>query len=195
MARMGAANPLQADQARLKEVIREVLKHSDPLFAVEIQKTIFYGEIYCTEKYAGRLTDARFYPSMYGAYSADIREALDDLEDEVPTKLGKRLGRNKPKFEAPERGAEDSELRRIIGEICSKTQTLDLDELTELSRANWLFRNAEHDEIMSFEKYHRKIKNSEIDPLLIPKSPFSAEEQSESNRPDCLLPLDPYPNQ
>lgn len=195
MARMGTANPLQADRGRLEEVIREVLKHSNPLFAVEIQKTIFYGEIYCTEKYAGRLTDARFYPSMYGAYSDDIREVLDDLESELPTKIGKRLGRNKPKFEAPEKGTENPELRRIIEEICSKTRTLDLDELTELSRENWLFRNTEHDEIMNFEKYHRKIKNGEIDPLLIPASSFTSEGQSENNRPDCLLPLDAYPNQ
>lgn len=142
--RNGEASP------RVMTVITEFLRHADSLFAVELQKCIFYGEFYCINVYGGTLTDAEYKPYMYGAYSQNIRNSIDRLEEEgkVETKAGMRKGKRDTRYVFSEPYCEQEWLGTVVSDIWRQASEYSLDDLTDFSKNNEAYWDAEDGETL-----------------------------------------------
>ena len=177
----------------LKEVIKEVLHRSDHgLFAVEVQKLIFCSDLYSTERYGARTTAVKYYPRMYGAYSEQIRSALDELKTEISTSTGKRKGKPTTKFHSDIEGDIHTlgEGRvRVLKQIHFATRELSEDQLTKISKNNWLVKNADYDEPLNFKEYYDALQQNNTEPLLWDEIPSESEYGTALTIPDGLIPL------
>ena len=161
---------LLEEKEELRNTIRTLLYCRDEaLFAVEIQKIVFFADIYATEKHCGRLTQTVFKPMMYGAYSDEIKKAIEDIEsdDALIRKSGMRKGQTKKKYlylDVP--GDMPHDKYEFIEKIAIETGELSLDELTTLSKENWLYRNPTGKGKISFNDYRDALESTETDPVI-----------------------------
>lgn len=183
IARQGK-NPKADD---LKKVTKELLYQCGDCFAVRVQKLIFYSDMYCTERYNKRLTQADFKPTMYGGYAEDIRDALDELEKEgIPTTTGTRKGRITTRYMWEEETDLEEGRKEVIADVCEVTESVDTESLTRLSKRNWLFENTEYDAVMDFAKYREALEEGEAEPVTVKQIGTTEEE----NVPQGLFDLE-----
>lgn len=152
-----------------KEVIKDLLSHCNGMFAVRIQKTLFCADLYSVERYAARVTTAKYIPQMYGAYSKDIRAALDQLENEIPTTTANRKGKPTTRYKYDSSISSETIGRgrkQVISRMFQATMTLSEEDLTEISKDNWLINDAEYDQPLDFQKYSEKIRRGDVEPKL-----------------------------
>lgn len=154
---------------RTSEVVREFLYQGDGLFPVKVQKLVFYADVYCTEKYGARLSTADFKPFMYGAYSEEIREALNKLKErpEIATKPGMRNGQVELKYYSSTASELSNKLQNIVSEVLERTADWNVDDLTKFSKKNWLFAETDYDEVIEFGVYREALENSETSPIIL----------------------------
>lgn len=148
------------DFQELKEVIMEFLSHYDYLHEYRLQKLVFYGELFCLQKYARRLTDASFIPHHYGCFSDDVRQALEELED-VERELEFRDGHETHKYLHYDPGGDlHPGKKELIKDIHEETKTLSNEQLAQVSKQSWLFRNTPKEEPMDFDFYRDQVIGS-----------------------------------
>ncbi|MFC4405423.1 type II toxin-antitoxin system antitoxin SocA domain-containing protein [Haloarchaeobius iranensis] len=148
---------------RVKLVIKEFLVQSqrDELFETRIQKLIFYGEVYCVVHYSRRMTKAEYRPYMYGAFSRDVRYALNVMDD--ITEKNRIVNNNRTtaySLDSKDNFVSDG-LQRIISAICDKVNRESTEELAQFSKDSWLFEETEYDQPMDFEEFDRAITQND----------------------------------
>lgn len=148
----------------LIDIVREVLSHNGDRFSVEVQKLCFYADLYAVERYGRRLTDIEYGAYMYGPYSEEIADALEEAESEdwLETIPGMRDGRPDTKYDAAG-GAEISDAcRKIIKQTVKRLKPLSHDELTKKSRNARAYQWTKGGDTIDFVTYHNKIDNPEF---------------------------------
>lgn len=148
------------DLGRIKAVVREFLSKYQYLYEKRIQKLVFYGEIYCLINFGSRLTNAEFKPYMYGSFSEDIREALEELDNEgVPTEEVLINGKWVTKYlgEEVDGGNLSAPLAAIVDAVHQQTRSQSTEELAQFSKQNWLFEETQYGESMDFDEFAERL--------------------------------------
>lgn len=151
----------------LEDAIRELLRHHRYLHEFRIQKLLYIADLVAKLKSDNeeRLTDADFKPYMYGSYSEDIRNTLNNLQSDLPNEpdyqygkvTTKFLGKDHPRF-PPDLDLFDSEtIDRedaidIIEAVSEATDGVPNEELGDWSKDTWLYQSTEYDSEMDFDR-------------------------------------------
>lgn len=142
----------------LEDLIKYILSEHRFLHEFRLQKLVYLVELTSQCHNEDTLTDAEFKPYMYGAYSEDISNKLDNIDSGIRKSVDKRHGEltNAYHWEGSEGpSVEDSDLiDRVIQAVRSKSN----DELASWSKETGLFENTPYGEPMKFSDYYDEEK-------------------------------------
>lgn len=145
----------QTAQNRLENVILEFLgkSHYDELYETRIQKLIFYSEVYCIVHYRRRLTEAEYKPYMFGAFSPDVRFALNHMEN-IQRKRMIRHGKRTEAYSTEESPDElERPIQDIIDQVHEHTKNKSTPDLAQFSKESYLFKETDYDTPMKFAEF------------------------------------------
>lgn len=160
---------LKLEDRNVLQPIEAVLSLSEEgRFSVEVQKILFYSDMYAVEKFGGRLTQADYKPMMYGAYSDHISEGLEKLASEredIITRTDLRDGNTDTSY--IHLGETSFGIEDFVQDVLTRISDMTIEELTEFSKMNYLYREADSGEILSFEEYEEALESGEVEPMII----------------------------
>lgn len=169
---------------RVKEVIREFVGQPEygELFETRIQKLIFYTEVYCILHYERRLTKAEYRPYMFGAFSPDVRHALNSLDD-IEKRRTIKNGNRTVAYSCGERSNQlDNDSKNIIRQTHLATRDKSTDELAQFSKDSYLFENTKYDTPMKFDEFAEALEqHPDIQKELKEQMPEKVEIYSKEN--------------
>lgn len=175
----------EEEKERIQSVIREFLAHASPdeLYETRIQKLIFFTEVYCVLRYRRRLTHAEYRPYMYGAFSRDVRDALESMDDIRKRKTvihGNRTTAysldDLDDYESPLNGG----IERIIETVWEAVKDESTEDLAQFSKKSWLFEKTEYDHPMQFIEFNEALReNPEIRSALKRQMPQKVKDVNE----------------
>lgn len=162
----------------LKSVFQEFLRRNHFLHEFRVQKLVYLADLVSKLKRGERLTDADFKPYMYGSYSEDLRNTINNSQDELPTGKDRHYGnvttvfyggktdkgRSARVFEQP--ALQDEEAQEIIEAVLEAVDGWRSEELGDWSKESWLYENTPYDEEMDFdrlEEVDEKVKEELVD--------------------------------
>jgi hypothetical protein len=180
------------DLHRVQKVIKAILKYSghDELYETRIQKILFLGEVYCVLWYRRRLTQVEYCPYMYGAFSRDLRTALNDIQGVSRQKTvvhGNRTVAYTAK-EEPEDMADS--VQEIVEHICNHSSSQSTEDLAQFSKDSWLFTNTDYNHPMKFAEFAEALdENPNIEENLKTQMPSCIDS---IDRNQTLLPIAGY---
>lgn len=169
---------------RLHSVIKHFLVCSerDELFETRIQKLIFYAEVYCILHYRRRLTSAEYRPYMYGAFSRDVRDAINSLDDITRRKTVIQSDRTTAYSLDRYEDSESIDIRAVIEKVCNHVDKESTEELAQFSKNSWLFENTEYNHPMEFPEFAEALDaNPEIEEELRSRMPPSEDLADSAN--------------
>lgn len=148
---------------RIQSVIKDFLVQSNrkELFETRIQKLIFYSEVYCVFHYHHRLTHAEYRPYMYGAFSLDVRMAIESLEGIKRRKTVIHGERTTGYSIENHTGFVNDGVREIIEQVCNSVENESTENLAQFSKDSWLFENTEYDHPMDFSELNEALNKHE----------------------------------
>jgi len=176
----------RTDRGELREVLLAFMDkyrgaHAAP-GKIRLHKFVFFGDLYSLHWHGGRLTDADFKAYDYGAFSEDIQDLLDELEESgeaQTTKSPSGRGKQYHNTRAPKLSREKQE---IVDEVWVELRDLGDKELGQLSKGTWLYENTPYDEKMDWEEYRQKVGTAtqwrEVVESMKDKTPVSDPEDS-----------------
>ncbi|RDZ49814.1 hypothetical protein C5C07_20065 [Haloferax sp. Atlit-4N] len=189
MAPLTQTNSTEEELERTQFIIKEFLvqSHHSELFETRIQKLIFYTEVYCILHYRRRLTNVEYRPYMYGAFSRDVRAALNSL-DEVTRRKTVIQGNRTTGYSLSDHSSSLSDgIQNIIEKVCEYVSEESTEELAQFSKSSWLFENTEYDHPMNFPEFATALDaHPEAEEALLRQMPSRAEIDDAE---DVLLPL------
>lgn len=165
----------RAEQSRglLPEVVIGFLEQNEFLHEYRMQKLIYIADLVSELKkgHEKRITNADFKPYMYGTYSEDVRDELQDLSDrgDINCQLERKNGNITKRYsEKDRRNKSDSDrmdsktasINKILEEVNKATFGQSNDDLGEWSKESWLYRNTEYGTEIDFDKVHRAEKEA-----------------------------------
>lgn len=147
------------DFNELKEVIKEFLSKYRYLYEMRIQKLVYFAELYSMDNYEKRLTNATWKPYMFGSFSEDVRNALEDLD--VDSEVVRRNGSRTRKYFGynVSAGSLSDGKKAIIQRVHEKTKNKGTEEMGKESKETWLYQEEEFDQPMDFGKYLQHIRS------------------------------------
>ena len=175
---------------RVKSVIKEFLvqsKHKE-LFETRIQKLVFYSEVYCVLYYRRRLTHAEYRPYMYGAFSRDVRIALNSLEGVDKNK--KIIHGDRTTGYSLEENSDslNNDAKDIIGKVCEHVKHESTEELAQFSKDSWLFEETDYNHPMIFPEFAEALdENPKIERSLKKQMASKVDDVDEE---ESLVPLE-----
>lgn len=173
---------------RIQSVIKEFLVHSDhsELFETRIQKLIFYTEVYCILHYRRRLTHAEYRPYMYGAFSRDVRTALNSLDGVKRRRTVVHGNRTTGYSLSDYTSSLNEDIQNIVEQVCDHVGEESTEDLAQFSKSSWLFENTEYDHPMDFPEFANALdEHHDVEEELLRQMPSRVEVDVE----DSLLPL------
>lgn len=149
----------EEEMKRIQLVIKDFLVQSNhrELFETRIQKLIFYSEVYCVFHYDRRLTHAEYRPYMYGAFSPDVRIAIESLEGVKRRKTVIHGERTTGYSIKNHTGSVNDDVREIIERVCDHVKNESTENLAQFSKDSWLFENTEYDHPMNFSELNKAL--------------------------------------
>jgi uncharacterized protein YwgA len=187
---MSTLKPGVGDEERdrdLELVIKQFLSYYDELYETRIQKLVFYTEVYAVCYYQKRVTAAEYRPYMYGAYSGDVADALEQM-DGIGRSRRVRYG-NRTVVYSYEGEVEDLDRtrREIVRCVHEHTRETSTEDLAQFSKDSWLFEKTEYDEPMQFDEFREALDDyPEVEEELKRQLPDTVDKVDESD----LKPLD-----
>jgi len=144
---------------RVQSVIKEFLVQTsrEELYETRIQKLIFYSEVYSVLYYKRRLTPAEYRPYMYGAFSRDVRAALDTMDDIDKRKTIVKGNRTTAYNLSVSDHLVDESSQSIISRVCNHVENESTEELAQFSKTSWLFENTDYDHPMKFQEFSEAL--------------------------------------
>ncbi|WP_380680595.1 type II toxin-antitoxin system antitoxin SocA domain-containing protein [Salinigranum sp. GCM10025319] len=134
---------------------------------------MFYAEVYTIDNYQQRLSDVSFKPYLYGSFSQQVRDELEELD--IQSQEVYIEGNKTKKY--MNSGLPDTNLqpdkKKIIRRVHEITKSKPTEELAQFSKDHWLFKEGKFGDEMDFEKYIRhsqELKETER-PLYDDESP------------------------
>jgi len=148
--------PQNSAKISLEELIKGFLRHNDFLHEFRLQKLIYLAELISLKENQERLSNANFKPYMYGAYSDDINDALEELEPELDTSSDLQHGKITTVYKGSKDEADlPKEIDKIIQRISETVNSNKIpnEELGSWSKETWLYENTPFGEPMDFSDY------------------------------------------
>lgn len=172
-------------------VIPAILQQRGPALGVEIQKLCFIADLYAVEAVQRRVTGADYTAEMHGPYSGQIERALTELSKEsgvVQTSPTLHRGRTRPQYVYQEQPglSIDGDRRRLIAHICEQTQEMGVENLKEVSKDNWLYRESDGGQKLDFGTYCTKVANGEASPRLAKSDVQKIEDELKIDKDNLL---------
>lgn len=114
--------------------------------ANRLHKLLFYAEAVYYEEHGERLTMVQWQPLMYGMYSHDADNALEQLgENEVESRIGIRDGGTATVYlSAPTELYPDDEIVDFLDDIHAETDSISTDDLMRWAKTHPLYENTEY---------------------------------------------------
>lgn len=148
------------DKRELKELIVELLSKDfyEALNKTRIHKILFVGEIWAAQKTGHRLTDANFMRYDFGPFSKEVAAALDELVDE-----GRAYGiesgySDNEQFTTDEtHGDLTPKKRYFLEKVHQATKNRSNQDLINMAKESWLWKNFEYKEEIDFATYIDEI--------------------------------------
>lgn len=141
----------------LDEVIRGFIETNEYLHEYRLQKLVYLAELLSLRDRGGnRLTNADFKPYMYGAYSDELSERLDELKHEFGTKADTHHGKVVTAYTSPD---SDTDLEGETLGLIKKVNEIVRDgrfsneDLAEWSKSTLLYQGTPFGEEMDFDDY------------------------------------------
>lgn len=167
-----------AADSQLKQAIKGFLNKYEFLHEYRLQKLIFMADLLSVEKREERITEADFMPFMYGSYSEDIGDALEELEEEgdIRAKADMHHGKVTTAYFGEDINEDEisSEIEDIVTEVHDVTKDKSNEELANWSKETWLYNNTPYAEKMDFEEYQRRIDSGILESDIETNFPVSA---------------------
>lgn len=121
-----------------------------------LQKFVFFADVYGVHWYGSRLTDADFKTYKYGAFSAEVADALDHLHEtgaieEIDNEY------DGTQYNALREPRLNEEKREIIDEVWPHVMDLSRETLEQFSKGSWLYENTAFDTEMDWEAYEQFV--------------------------------------
>ena len=166
---MSTEEPSQENLQRIEasDLIRGFLDKYKFLHEYRLQKLIFFADLFAAEKYGERLTDTDFMPFMYGSYSDDVSNVLQELEEnpDVSSKTDMHHGKTVTAYVGDSVDTSDlnDEVVEIIEQVHTVTNSKSNEELAQASKDSWLYEETEYAEEMNFREYAEKVRDGEIE--------------------------------
>jgi hypothetical protein len=154
----GGVTGLPSKECDLSDIIREVLSYNGGRFSVEVQKLCFFSDLYAVERYGRRLTDVEYDAYMYGPYSDDIADELENAEssDWMEMTPAMRDGHSDTRYDASD-GADLTEgCEHVIRAAVDELEPLSHDELTVKSRESPPYRRTPGGEPIDFVDHYQQ---------------------------------------
>lgn len=141
-------------QEDIKRIIRELLERYDFLHEFRIQKLVYLADLVSKIERGERLTEADFKPYMYGSYSEEIRDTLQELEEEVPNEPDYQYGNVTTKYTGSGGGetVSSDDIEEIIERVKKATSGWSSEELGDWSKESWLYENTDYGSDMNFDR-------------------------------------------
>lgn len=154
------------DKRELKELIVELLAKEfyEGLNKTRIHKILFVGEIWAAQQTGHRLTEANFIRYDYGPFSKEVAEALDELVAE-----GRAYGiesgySDHDQFTTDEEHGDLTPKKRyFVEKVHELTKKRSNQDLVNMAKESWLWKNFEYEEEIDFTTYIDEIA---MDPAL-----------------------------
>ncbi|MFC5365796.1 SocA family protein [Salinirubrum litoreum] len=141
----------------LDEVIRGFINTNEYLHEYRLQKLVYLAELLSLrDRDWIRLTTADFKPYMYGAYSDELSERLDELKHEFSTKADTHHGKVVTAYTSPDSDPNlDDDILKLIEEANQMVRNgrFSNEELAEWSKSTLLYEYFPFGEKMDFSKY------------------------------------------
>ncbi|ELZ35186.1 type II toxin-antitoxin system antitoxin SocA domain-containing protein [Halorubrum distributum] len=166
MSAQGTPSSEDLDETALEDLIRGFLSKYKFLHEYRLQKLIYFAELFATESKDSRLTEADFKPFMYGAYSEDVSEKLEEMESEpdVATKTDMHHGKTVTAYlgQDIDESDVDPDAMDIISQVHPSTQSESNEDLAQASKQSWLYQETPYSSEMDFDEYREKLDDGEI---------------------------------
>ncbi|NLV10698.1 DUF4065 domain-containing protein [Halomicrobium mukohataei] len=168
---MGAQESEISALADLDDVIRGFLSRNEFLHEFRLQKLIYLAELVAQKEHERRLTDADYKPFMFGAYSEDVSNQLEDIESEANTRAATHHGKVVTEFLDPDQEPEtSSEVEDILDKVQNHVQAKKISskDFGQWSKESWLYENTPFEREMSFERYQTEARDAldeDLDPF------------------------------
>lgn len=154
--------PEQGDSTeseRLRQLIMGLLNRHRFLHQYRLQKLVYLAELLYTERTNGdRLTDARYKPYRFGAYSEDVDDMLQEVSKSNPSisrRHKRKYGNDTYTYKANGMDVDiDEDIEDLINVVVNLTRRKSSDELAKWSKSTYLFNETDYDDEMSFDKYY-----------------------------------------
>lgn len=169
-------------------------KSPGSLSSIQIQKIMFYADCYCVEKFGRRFSKVDYLPMMYGAYSEEIKQAIERVvqEDEIKSTKTTRDGARRKvyKYNSSEMDTPE-DFNEFVDDIIEQTERMTTNELTDMSKQNYLYRKTDPKDRLSFKQYFESLKNTEASPVATDKiSDDGFPIKDDDQPPEWTYPLD-----
>jgi uncharacterized protein YwgA len=127
---------------------------------------VYLAELISLKNRESRLTNAKYEAYMHGAYSPDISDELEKLEESADTKADMHHGKRVTAFlgpdEDPSLSDETNEILDSIEKILRETR-ISNDDLGKWSKETWLYENTAFGKQMDFDNYLEQSEDLERD--------------------------------
>ncbi|WP_247729575.1 type II toxin-antitoxin system antitoxin SocA domain-containing protein [Halovivax limisalsi] len=145
----------EAEDISLEELIRVFLqKHPHGLYEFRLQKLVYLAELLSLAKRGERITNTEYVPYMYGCYSEELSNTLEDLEGSLPTMPEMKRGKIVTKYQSDgEEIKVDSEIEDIVESVVEATSGIGSEDLGKWSKKTDLYSKSEYAETMKFKNY------------------------------------------
>lgn len=152
-------NEEELDSVELEELIRGFLSKKRYLHEFRLQKLVYIAELVATLEHGDRLTDADYKPYMYGTYSEDLRNSLNEMESELSTEPDLQYGKVTTKYLSCDAPELDKKVEKIINRVDNATSGWSSEDLGDWSKESWLYENTQYGDSMDFDRVHPARKS------------------------------------
>jgi len=138
------------------DIIREFIHQNEYLHEFRLQKLVYLAELLSLRDHDDRISEFDIKPYMYGTYSEDLSDKLEELESEFDTKEDLQHGKVTTVFKkADTRPDLDQEARDIIQEANQIAGNHKSTYLGEWSKGTYLYNNTPYATPIDFADYVR----------------------------------------
>ena len=139
----------------IEDVIQAFLQEHDYLHEFRLQKLIYLAELVHGQLEENRLVeDVEYKPYMYGSYSEDVSDKLEDLDDELESLPDYQHGKMTKRYIASDESLgsiEDEIAKEIIKAVSDVTSSKRSVDLEKWSKSTSLYEETPYDQPMNFE--------------------------------------------
>ncbi|WP_396611596.1 hypothetical protein ACH9L7_15560 [Haloferax sp. S1W] len=146
----------ESEVMSIEDAIRGFLNEYEYLHEFRLQKLLYIAEMINSVSKENRLTDAEFKPYMYGSYSEDLSDTLENLDEsgEIPSEPDWQYGKTATKYlgTADQQAEHEIDHNNLFQEIREALKGVTSEDLGKWSKETFLYENTDFGSEMRFDR-------------------------------------------